>query len=236
MFVILTIITYDLEKSCEKEQSKAMFAKLIDISQLVQAGMPVYPGDTPYTTRPQLAIANGAVCNLADFTMSMHGGTHVDAPLHFIKDGPAIPDLELERFCGKARVIELDVKAPVDVDDLAGLAITGGERILIKIPANEALTDTMVFNPNFIGLTAAAAAYLVARNVALVGINCCSIENESGNEFPVHRKLLAAGIPIVENLRLAAVAVGEYHLTCFPLKLAGGNGAPARAILASLTR
>jgi arylformamidase len=213
-----------------------MSTKLIDISQLVHPGMPVYPGDTPYTTRSQLAIANGAVCNLADFTMSMHGGTHVDAPLHFIKDGPAIPDLELERFCGKARVVELDVKASVDVDDLAGLAITGGERILMKVPINEALTETTVFNPDFIGLTAAAAAYLVACNVVLVGINGCSIEKESGKEFPVHRQLLAAGIPIVENLRLAQVAAGEYYLACFPLKLAGGNGAPARAVLAPLAK
>lgn len=208
-----------------------MFNKLIDISQLIHEGMPVYPGDTPYTTQRQLAIADGAVCNLADFRMSMHSGTHIDAPLHFWEDGAAIPDLELGRFCGKAKVIELDVKTPVDASDLAGFAIGSGDRILIKIPVNEALDRTPVFNPDFIGLTEATAAYLVDRNVALVGINCCSIENESNQRFPVHHQLLAAGIPILENLRLAEVAAGEYYLACFPLKLAGGNGAPTRAVL-----
>jgi arylformamidase len=205
--------------------------KLIDISQLLQDGMPVYPGDTPFTTRRQLEIADGAVCNLADFTMSMHGGTHVDAPLHFLPDGAAVPDLALERFCGPAKVVELDVRTAVDAGDLAGLGITSGDRILLKIPANEAKDDSPVCKPDFIGLTAAAAAYLVAQNIALVGINCCSVENDPSNQFSVHRQLLAAGIPIVENLRLAAVAVGEYYLFCFPLKLAGANGAPARAVL-----
>jgi arylformamidase len=213
-----------------------MFDKLIDISQLIHEGMPVYPGDAPYEVHRQLAINQGDLCNLSSFNLGMHSGTHVDAPLHFINDGAAIPELELERFCGKAKVLELNVRAPVDAGDLAGLTIGGGDRILIKVPANEALTDPAVFNPDFIGLTVAAAAYLVDRGVALVGINCCSIENESGELFPVHRQLLAAGIPIVENLRLAEVPAGEYYLACFPLKLAGGNGAPARAVLAPIGR
>jgi arylformamidase len=212
-----------------------MFGKMIDISQLIYEGMPVYPGDAPYEVHRQLAINRGDLCNLSSFNLGMHCGTHVDAPLHFINDGAAIPELELERFCGKAKVLELNVRAPVDACDLTGLA-SDGDRILIKVPANEALTDPAVFNPDFIGLTEAAAAYLVARNVALVGINCCSIENESGQLFPVHQQLLAAGIPIVENLRLAEVSAGEYYLACFPLKLAGGNGAPARAVLAPIGR
>jgi arylformamidase len=211
-----------------------MFDRLIDISQSLQERMPVYPGDPPYQTRRQWSIADGAVCNTGDFTMSMHCGTHVDAPLHFFESGAAISDLALGRFCGKARVVELDVRLPVAAADLAGLELEDGDRLLLKIPANEALDHTLFFNPDYIGLTADAAACLVAQNVALVGINCCSVENDPANQFPVHRMLLAAGIPIVENLCLAAVAAGEYYLFCCPLKMAGSHGAPARAVLAPM--
>jgi arylformamidase len=213
-----------------------MSGKLIDISQLVREGMPVYPGDTPYTLREQMTIAAGAVCNLADFTMSMHCGTHIDAPLHFFADGAAIADLELGLFYGKTRVIEVDaaVGGAVDRDDLAGLGLAAGDRVLLKIPANEALTGSGASHFAGIGLTAAAAAYLVERKIVLFGINGDSVENGKDNGFPVHRTLLAAGIPIVENLCLAAVLPGEYYLVCFPLKLAGGNGAPARAVLAPM--
>jgi arylformamidase len=218
-------------------ERKMMSGNLIDISQLVQEGMPVYPGDTPYTVREQMTIAAGAVCNLADFSMSMHCGTHIDAPLHFFADGAAINDLELGRFYGKARVVEVDALAggAVDRDNLAKLGIGVGDRVLLKIPANEALNGAVVSVPTGgIGLTVAAAVYLVERRVVLVGINCDSVENGTDNGFPVHRTLLAAGIPIVENLRLTVASPGEYYLACFPLKLAGGNGAPARAVLAPI--
>lgn len=203
-----------------------MFTEFIDISRTLYEGMRVFPGDPSFTREQQLFTAKGDLCNLSSISLSLHCGTHIDAPLHFFTDGAAVDRLDLGLFFGKARVITIDSRLPLAARDLADLPITSGERVLINIPANEGVNT----DPE-LGLLADAAELLIDRGVVLVGINCGSIEQNPGQPNGVHHRLLAAGIPILENLVLSKVRPGEYYLACFPLKIAAGDGSPVRAVL-----
>jgi arylformamidase len=208
-----------------------MFKEFIDISMLLQHGMPAYPGDVPYRMENSLKIPNGDFCNLGSFEMSMHSGTHIDAPLHFIAAGNSVTEMALDSFCGDVKVVELDIHSQVGVADLSQNPVVKGDRILLKILANQALMDSAVFSPDFIGITSAAAEWLVEKGVMLVGINCSSVDNPRNGDYEAHRILLSAGVVILENIDLSAVEAGEYHLACFPLRLRGANGSPVRAVL-----
>ena len=80
----------------------------------------------------------------------------------------------------------------------------------------------------------ARRSYLVDRGVDLVGIDYLSIETYSSTSFETHHVLMRAGVLIIEGLHLAEVPVGDYELLCFPMLLAGGDGAPARVALREL--
>jgi arylformamidase len=208
-----------------------MFRELIDISMALQNGMPAYPGDVPYEMKSSLTLKNGDICNLGSFEMSMHSGTHIDAPLHFIATGNSVTEMGLELFCGRAKVVELDIRSPVRVPDLSRNPVASGDRILLKISANQGLGDSAVFAPDCAGISPAAATWLVEQGVALVGINCGSVDNPRAGGYEAHRILLSAGVVILENIDLSAVEAGEYYLACFPLRLRGANGSPVRAVL-----
>ena len=94
----------------------------------------------------------------------------------------------------------------------------GTSRVLLKTGAADG------------ALTPEGAAWLVERGVRLVGADTLSIEPET-RDYPVHRILLGAGVVIVEGLDLSAAAAGRYQLLCLPLRISGGDGAPARAVL-----
>jgi arylformamidase len=208
-----------------------MFKEFIDISLLLQQGMPAYPGDVPYGMKNSLTISNGDICNLGSIEMSMHSGTHIDAPLHFIAAGNSVTEMALDSFFGEVKVVELDIHSPVGVEDLIQYPFAKGDRILLKILANQGLMDSAVFSPDFIGITPAAADWLVEKGVTLVGINCGSVDNSRDGNYEAHRLLLSAGVVILENIDLSAVEAGEYCLACFPLRLWGANGSPVRAVL-----
>jgi arylformamidase len=222
---------YPLERIPIKKRSRAMFKELIDISMVFQNGMPVYPGDVPYHLKSDLSLQEGAHCNLGSIEMSLHNGTHIDAPFHFIDNGKSVTEMALAGFFGKAKVMELDIHSPAGIADLSRYSIEKGDRILLKIPANQRLMDSTLFSPDFIGLNPAAARWLVKKGVALVGINCSSVDNPKDSGYDAHRVLLSAGVVILENIDLSMVEAGEYHLACFPLRLKGADGSPVRAVL-----
>lgn len=80
-------------------------------------------------------------------------------------------------------------------------------------------------------LTPVAATWLVRRGVRLVGVDALSVDPVGANDLAVHRELLGNGVVVVEGLLLAGVAQGRYTLVCLPLRLADGDGAPARVVL-----
>jgi len=211
------------------EEEKA--ATMIDITVPIYTGMPFYPGDPGADIRPHLMIAAGDIANISELSLGSHTGTHIDAPAHFENGKATVDELPLDLLVGRARVIDLTgVESSISRDHLEDLKLAGVERLLIK-SSNSALMSLPRFDPDYVSLSAKAADFLVRLGVRLVGIDYLSIEQFKSESYPVHHTLLGAGVVVLEGIDLTAAAPGDYELICLPLKLRGGDGAPARAIL-----
>lgn len=204
--------------------------RVIDISVPVRAGMHSYPGDPAPAIEPVRQIPRGDVCNLSLLTMGSHTGTHVDAPYHFLADGPRLGDVGLERMIGEAVVADLRGRAAVDAAALRGTDLRKGD-ILLCLTDNSRRWERPDFQQDFTYLTEDAAEVLVAAGAHAVGMDYLSIEQFGSRDFPVHRRLLGAGVFVIEGLDLRRVAPGRYTLVCLPLKMPDLDGAPARAVL-----
>ncbi len=207
--------------------------KFYDITLTIRPSMPVWPGDPSVILERISKIEEGANANVSKISMSVHTGTHMDAPYHFLKEGKSIDTLPLETLIGPAQVVELpDSVATITAGVLEKAAIGEGvERLLIKT-RNSAYwaNPEHAFKPGFVAVEADGAAYLVERRVKLVGIDYLSIAPYKKSR-PTHEILLGAGMVIVEGVDLSAVPAGFYQLICLPLKLGGSDGSPARAVL-----
>lgn len=203
----------------------------IDVSVSLRDGMVVYEGDPPARIERVSQIADGDMANITRLDMGAHTGTHVDAPVHFLPDGAGVDRLPLDVLIGPAVVADLTgLAGDVDAAALTRLDLPAGtERLLLKTP-NSRLWGRDEFSHEFAGVADDAARELVARGVRLVGIDYLSIA-PSGDPAPTHRTLLGAGVVVVEGLDLRAVEPGPYQLVCLPLRIAGADGAPARALL-----
>jgi arylformamidase len=204
--------------------------RVIDISVPNGPSQHVYPGDPVPLVEQARAIRDGDVCNLSLLTMGSHTGTHVDAPYHFIDGGPRLGDVALDRMVGEALVADLRGRTAVDADALAHAALRHGD-ILLCLTDNSARWAAPDFQRDFTYLTRDAADLLVERGVRAVGIDYLSIEQFGSPDFPVHHRLLGAGVFIIEGLDLRTVEPGRYTLVCLPLKFPDLDGAPARAVL-----
>src|SRR4029077_8656547 len=105
---------------------------LIDVSVPLDAQLPTYPHNTPFTLEAIKRIARGDSSNVSTLHMSAHAGTHVDAPRHFFDDRPGTEALPLDLLVGRARVIEVGTRAAITAEDLQPLDLGGDVRILIK--------------------------------------------------------------------------------------------------------
>ncbi|SNB47447.1 cyclase family protein [Geobacter sp. DSM 9736] len=203
--------------------------KIHDISVPVRNGMQVYPGDPQVTVEQVASIASGDRLNLSRLVMGSHAGTHMDAPSHFIDSGASVDLLPPELMIGPAVVVEVKGVTEVSARIISRLPLHGTSRLLLKTD-NGAFWPEGEFNEDYAHLSEDAARYLVERKMCLVGIDGPSIERFEGSG-DVHRQLLGGGVLILEGLDLRSVQPGEYDLLCLPLKVAGGEGAPARALL-----
>jgi arylformamidase len=204
----------------------------IDISIPLSTGMIHWPGDPEPILERMSDIDRGDVANVTFLKMSAHTGTHLDAGIHFVPGTTTIDQFPLEAGIGPARVVEFgaDVRA-IGRKELAGCPIGNGERLLLKTRNSASRWFEQEFNRGAAFLAADGAAYLVSQGIRLVGIDSLSIGAYEGDGAETHRILLKAGVWIAEGLDLCRVGGGEYDLIFLPLRLAGADGAPARALL-----
>ena len=204
---------------------------IIDISVPIFNGMVVYPGDAGAEIEPYHQISRGDAANLSQLRLGSHTGTHVDAPHHFIDDGETVDQLDLDALVGPARVLDLTAAdSEITPGGLEAAGIGDAERILLKT-RNSSLWEQSGFSKEFVALSPDAADFLVDKKVKLVGIDYLSIERFHPPVHHVHEALLQASVVVLEGINLAKVDPGDYQLACLPLKIRGGDGAPARAIL-----
>ncbi len=201
-----------------------------DITVPLRNGMVHWPTDTPFDIERVFDLDRGDRYTLSKITMGSHSGTHMDAPRHFVKGGRTIDDMPLTIATGRARVLEINDPESVKPAELARYRIRRGERILLKTRNSAAVWKTDQFTEGFVYIANEAADFLAERGPALVGIDCLSVGSAQGGTY-VHQRLLGAGVWVLEGIDLSRVAAGRYELVCLPLRLAGAEGAPARAMV-----
>lgn len=198
----------------------------IDISVALTPGLLHWPGE-PGFQRQELKPLPGRT---SVFTMGSHSGTHVDAPSHFLDGAIGIDEAPLDALNGPAVVVEHGSEEAIAADDVQRWMVARGGRLLLKTANSRRDWSNQPFDDSHVGLTPEAARSLARQGVALVGIDYLSIA-APGHSEEVHRILLEAGIWILEGLDLASVMPGEHELCCLPLRITGGDGAPARTVL-----
>jgi len=207
--------------------------KIFDISLPISPKLPVWPGDPSIKLEQVDCMDQGADANLSQLSASVHIGTHVDAPHHFMNDGRTIDGLSLEVLTGRCYVTQLpDGIEAITADVLEGLSLPADLPRILFGTSNSRLwaRGETTFHEDFVAVTEDGAQWLVERGIQLVGVDYLSVAPYS-DPVPTHRVLLGAGVVVVEGLDLSAAPRGFYDLYCLPLKLFGAEGAPARAIL-----
>jgi arylformamidase len=208
--------------------------RIYDVSLPIFPGMVTWPGNPAIVVAAARSIARGDSSNVSDVHLGSHTGTHVDAPAHFIPGATGVDLVPNELLVGPVVVLGLEEVERVitaDVLETAGIP-AGTTRIFFKTRNSRRWAEGAVeFDPNFVHLDQGAAGWLVDHGLRVVGTDYLSIEGYKVPGAPVHHRLLGAGVLIVEGLNLSAVPAGSYQLFCGPLKLRGGDGAPARVLL-----
>jgi arylformamidase len=209
----------------------------IDITRPLHPGLAVWPGDTPMSVRQILCLKDGDSVNLGTLTMSLHAGTHVDAPRHFTDIGDSsdifAEQLSPELFCGPALLVHVQDAAcrPITVEDLAAVKQHRLPRLLIRTdgwpldaPFPEAIPTLAPDVPLF----------LKECGVRLLGLDVPSVDAIDSKTLDIHHALHAAEITFIESLTLADAAGGVYELIALPLPIKGADAAPVRALLKEL--
>lgn len=206
--------------------------RIYDISLTISPDLPTWPGDPRVALQQVEKMDAGSEYNLSRIDMSVHTGTHVDAPYHFLPGGKTVDSLSLSDLNGRAYVLHLP-----EVDLITAAVLEKAEipprtrRILFKTRNSQWWTQPHdSFHTDFVAISPDGAQYLVERGFRLVGIDYFSVA-PFDNGTPTHAILLRAGMILVEGLDLSKVSQGRYTLYCLPLKLAAAEGAPTRAIL-----
>jgi arylformamidase len=205
---------------------------LIDISILVDEFTPEWPGDTPWTCRWTWDMARGDSVNVSCLNGSPHVGTHADAPFHVDPRWPASDALTLDAFAGPVTIV--DVSAHRGPLETASLGIGIGqpvERLLLRTGRSIAGGQ---FPDAWPWLDETTVRDLLDQGLRLLGVDAPSVDGRDSTTLTVHRALFRGGAFVLENLDLRQVAPGAYHLTAFPVRFAGLDAAPVRAVLAPL--
>jgi arylformamidase len=197
------------------------------------ATTPVYEGDAPMKFDFLKDMRRGDALTLSAYSLGAHSGTHIDAPMHFVRDGAPIDRVPLEPLIGPARVIDIpDAVQSIDAAELNRHQWQGASRVLFRTRSSlRGWMRSPTFRRDFAYIAPDAAQLLADAGVRLVGIDYISAEQFGAPAPRTHRILLGKGIPIVEGLLLENVPAGDYDLIVLPMKVGGHEGAPARAVL-----
>lgn len=210
--------------------------KIWDISRTLSAELAPWPGDVAFAHRLNGRIAEGSSVNVGSIEMSLHNGTHGDATYHFDDHGWTMERARLETYLGPAIVLDLSpnyrgaAMPQIEVADLSPVESEVGSapRLLLK---TNVWADSAKFPERIPTIARAVPPWLQERGVKLLGFDVPSVDEITAKQLVNHYALAAAGINIIESLDLSAIEAGRYNFIALPLKIAGGDGSPLRAIL-----
>lgn len=204
--------------------------RIIDLSQLYEVGMPLFPGTVPISIKQIAQIDEGGF-RVTDFHAGVHVGTHCDAPAHCIKGAKTLDEIPLDTFVGYAVIVDapVDGRKAIEADVLKGCGIKSGDIVLIRTGYSKYWG-----NPKYIEdspyLSEELAQALVKLNIKALGIDFISPDPVESTTAPVHKILMGDGIPIIENLnRLDEIDVQRVFFSAAPLLIGKSDGGFTRA-------
>jgi len=214
----------------------AAIMKIWDISRTLSNDLAPWPGDTPFHFELMARLGHGAVVNVGAIRMSVHNGSHADARFHFEQDGWTIEQAPLETYLGPALVVDLTGCFGDGADELITVEQLGqhsdqlrqAPRLLLKTGV---WPDNTVFPKAIPVIAPDVPAWLQQNGVRLLALDLPSVDRIDAKLLENHHALARHGIAIVESLDLHAIEAGVYNLAAMPLKVAGGDAAPVRAVL-----
>jgi len=208
--------------------------RLVDLSQPVAPGMPVFPGDPEVTAEPALDVVRDG-CAVTAWRLGGHSGTHVDAPSHVVPGGADLDALDLGLFTGPAVVVDVRGAGPgerIGWDAFAGQQTDLGSGVVVLVRTGWDARWGRASYAEQPWLDVEVAERLVAAGVRTLGVDALSPDATGSTDLAVHHVVLGVGGVLAENLRgLGAVqAMARPRVALLPLRLAGGDGAPVRAV------
>ncbi|OAS82120.1 MULTISPECIES: arylformamidase [Metabacillus] len=206
--------------------------KWIDISQPLREDIAHWPGDTPFSYEVVFRKSETGSVNIGKMVTSLHTGTHIDAPFHFLENGTRVTDLDINIFIGPCLVIDVSQHELIDVEVLKKFEIKGSKRILLRTSARRDLT---VFPKKIPLLTLEAIDYLKNQDITLIGIDLPSVDQIDSKELPIHHRIYKHGIYILENVLLDHIKPGKYELSALPLPIEYADGSLVRAAVRPLS-
>lgn len=208
------------------------FSRAHDISIVLGRESVSWPGDPPYERDLISSLAAGDGSNVSHLSMTTHVGTHVDAPAHFLAGGGDLDSYAAADFILPAVVVDAGDATAIGPEIVAAANPSAGGAILFRTTNS---TTGRIASGEFFRdgahLSREAARACVDRGVSLVGIDYFTIDAFGTRTFPVHLCLMSAGVLILETINLRDVQPGSYTLICLPLRLAGAEASPVRAVL-----
>lgn len=210
-----------------------MKGNIIDISLPLHSKLPFWPGSPGFKLVHSTRLEDGAPSNNSKIESDVHAGTHIDAPLHFIRNGRSIDQLPLELLIGPAFLAHLPDVDSITDKVLEEIPLDRGTKRLLLRTKNSNLWKNSVqkFNSEYVAITPEAARWIVNHEIQVVGIDYLSIQLYHDKTSATHEILLENNIIVVEGLNLECVEQGVYEFICLPINIQGAEGAPARAIL-----
>lgn len=201
---------------------------IYDLSPPISPALAVWPGDTVPSREVLCDMAEGANITLSTLHSTVHAGAHADGPNHYGVDAPAIDQRSLDYYLGPAQVVRVNAAPNSWIGIDAMPSRLDAPRVLI---ATGTYPDPTSFREDFAALDPALVDHLHKRGVCLIGIDTPSVDVFTSKDLPAHGRFLANDMAILEGLVLDAVPEGVYELIALPLRLAGFDGSPVRAIL-----
>ena len=199
--------------------------KIIDLTQTLEEGMPVYPGTEP----PILAEANTIDRDgfrEKKITMYSHTGTHMDAPSHILPGAETLDSLPVETFYGSACVLDLPIFNLHAHEEI----LAASDFVLLRSRWS-CHWGTEKYFDSYPVLDEITAKRLLGYRLKGIGVDAISVDPIDSVYLPVHRLLLGTGHVIIENLtNLDLLPADGFEFSCFPLKIRDADGSPVRAV------
>ncbi|MBL8792907.1 MAG: cyclase family protein [Planctomycetia bacterium] len=204
---------------------------LYDITPPISARLAVWPGDTPPSREVLCDLRRGDNITLSTLHATVHLGAHADAPSHYDTEGQTIDQRPLDLYLGPCQVMRVSAARGARVTAALLPEPVRAARVLF---ATDTFPDPERFNPDFAALDPELVCWLHGQGARLLGIDTPSVDLFDSKDLPAHAACRECDLAILEGLVLRDVPAGLYELIALPLKLAGFDASPVRAVLRQL--